>query len=45
MDECQEPRCTSSVTKKWGGRKVCQDHYDQYQDIENKNIHEMQDAY
>ncbi|MDO8656272.1 MAG: hypothetical protein Q7K45_03460 [Nanoarchaeota archaeon] len=45
MDECQEPRCTNPSTKKWGGRRVCQDHYDHYQDIENKNIHDMQDAY
>ncbi len=45
MQECQEPRCHNPATKKWGGRNICQDHYDQYEDQYFKNIHEMRDAY
>lgn len=45
MEECQEPRCHNPAAKKWGGRWVCHDHYDQYEDQQTKNIHDMRDAY
>ena len=43
MEECQEPDCTSPATKVWGGRKVCQDHYEQYRDQQDKIIGQMRD--
>jgi len=45
MVECQEPRCTREATKVWGGRKVCEDHYEQYVEAQNKLINEMHDDY
>jgi S-adenosylmethionine/arginine decarboxylase-like enzyme len=32
--QCEEPGCTRKATKIWGGRKVCNDHYDYYRDQE-----------
>ncbi|MBU0456577.1 MAG: S-adenosylmethionine decarboxylase [Nanoarchaeota archaeon] len=39
--ECEEPNCIRKSTKVWGGRKVCQDHYEQYRDKYEKNIYSM----
>lgn len=44
MEECQEPRCKSPVTKEWGGRRLCPDHYEQYEEQYYKNIMDMRDA-
>ncbi|MEK6950540.1 MAG: hypothetical protein AABX13_02345 [Nanoarchaeota archaeon] len=41
MVECQEPRCNRPATTKWGGRHVCQDHYEEYKEQQEKNIAEM----
>ncbi|MFH1315933.1 MAG: hypothetical protein ABII01_00265 [Candidatus Woesearchaeota archaeon] len=30
MQECQEPKCRYPATRDWHGRKVCDDHYEQY---------------
>ena len=43
MEECQEPRCKAAAAKVWGGRKVCQDHYDVYEEQHYKNIMDMRD--
>lgn len=32
MIECEEPSCDKRAVRVWGGRKVCQDHYDRYRD-------------
>jgi S-adenosylmethionine/arginine decarboxylase-like enzyme len=39
--ECEEPGCSRKATKVWGGRKVCNDHYDHYRekDDEVKNMY------
>ena len=29
--ECQEPECTSKASEMWYGRRVCQDHLEQYE--------------
>ncbi len=34
--QCEEPGCTRKAVKVWGGRKVCNDHYDHYRDQELK---------
>ncbi|MFH0701314.1 MAG: hypothetical protein V2A62_02670 [Candidatus Woesearchaeota archaeon] len=36
--ECEEPGCTREATRKWGGRKVCQDHYEHYKDAKEKML-------
>ncbi len=41
MDECQEPRCKHSAAKIWGGRKVCQDHYEEYQEAHDRQLQEL----
>ncbi len=43
MEECQEPRCNHPATKVWGGRKVCHDHYEQYQEQHEKRLMDMND--
>jgi len=43
MEECQEPRCRSPGIKNWHGRKVCQDHYDTYQEQEEKMLNDLRD--
>ena len=45
MDECQEPRCRNPIYKSWGGRKVCQDHYEQYREIQDKQLMDLRDNY
>ena len=30
--ECQEPGCVREATKDWKGQKVCQDHYEYYEE-------------
>ncbi len=34
--ECEEPGCSKKATKVWGGRKVCNDHYDYHREQEEK---------
>ena len=41
MAECEEPRCTSIAVKDWKGRKVCQDHYDQYKEKHEQDLMDM----
>ncbi len=41
--ECQEPRCTNAASKDWSGRKVCPDHYEQYEDEQNRQLQSMRD--
>ncbi|MEK6900930.1 MAG: hypothetical protein AABX37_01160 [Nanoarchaeota archaeon] len=43
MGECQEPRCKHEASHVWGGRKVCQDHFEHYQEAEDKRFAEMKD--
>ena len=43
MDECEEPRCTHKVTTSWGGKKVCQDHYEQYKEDYDRIILSLRD--
>ncbi len=35
-NECQEPNCRHPATKVWNGRKVCDDHYNMYQEEEDR---------
>ena len=42
-DECEEPRCARAATKKWGGRFVCQDHYELYREQQDKLMMELRD--
>ncbi len=32
MEECEESGCSKPATRDWNGRKVCQDHYEQYKE-------------
>jgi len=43
MGECQEPKCTREATKVWGGRKVCADHYETYQEQHDRMLNELND--
>ncbi|MBI2665045.1 hypothetical protein HYX12_00295 [Candidatus Woesearchaeota archaeon] len=43
--ECREPNCTEQATTTWGGRKVCQDHYDKYNDEHESRIIDLNNAY
>lgn len=45
MAECQEPGCRNEATLIWGGRKVCQDHYEQYREQQDRRIMEMRSNY
>ncbi|MBI2573274.1 hypothetical protein HYV86_05415 [Candidatus Woesearchaeota archaeon] len=42
--ECEEPRCSIRATKTWGGRHICSDHYDQYNDEHTKFLRQNQDS-
>ncbi len=44
MNECQEPKCTYPAVKVWGGRNVCQDHYEQYKDQQEKMLMDLNDV-
>ncbi|MBS3121330.1 S-adenosylmethionine decarboxylase [Candidatus Woesearchaeota archaeon] len=37
--ECKEPGCSKKATKVWGGRAVCNDHYDYHRDKEDQIKH------
>lgn len=37
--ECKEPGCSKKATKVWGGRAVCDDHYDYHRDKEDQIKH------
>lgn len=37
--ECREPGCSKKATKVWGGRAVCEDHYDYHRDKEDQIKH------
>jgi hypothetical protein len=39
--ECQEPRCRYPADYNWGGLKVCQDHFEQYQNKRLDDINSM----
>ena len=41
MVECQETKCRNEVTRKWNGRNVCEDHYEQYREEQDRRIMEM----
>ena len=41
MPECEEPRCTTVAIKGWRGRRVCQDHYDQYKEKHERDLMDM----
>ncbi len=43
MPECQEPHCTREATHEWGGRKVCQDHYETYKEEQDKLLMDLGD--
>lgn len=43
IEECQEPKCNQPATKIWGGRKVCQDHYEEYKEQQEQQIMDMRD--
>jgi hypothetical protein len=43
MEECQEPRCKSPATHDWGGRKVCQDHYEEYKEKHEQMLMDLDD--
>ena len=45
MTECEEARCNKEATRTWGGRRICQDHYEQFKEQQEKMIHDMRDAY
>lgn len=45
MEECEEPRCQNPIFKPWGGRRVCRDHYEQYQEQHDKQLMDMRDNY
>lgn len=45
MVECQEPRCRNEATRKWSGRNVCEDHYEQYKEEQDRRIMEMRSNY
>jgi hypothetical protein len=36
--ECQETECRAHATERWYGRKICQDHYEQYEDKKADDI-------
>ena len=36
--ECREPQCIREAVRAWGGRQVCQDHYDNHTLIEASDI-------
>lgn len=44
VTECQEPNCTRRATDNWGGRKVCQDHYEVYKDRKEQRIMDMDEV-
>ena len=41
--ECEEPRCNEPATKSWGGRKVCSDHYEEYQEKRDRDVASMKE--
>ena len=43
INECEEPNCVRKSTTSWGGRKICQDHYEQYEEKHNNRIYSMND--
>jgi hypothetical protein len=43
-EECEEPRCSRPAAKKWGGRFVCRDHYEQYLEQQDKMMMELRDS-
>jgi len=45
MVECQEPKCRNEATRKWNGRNVCEDHYEQYREEQDRRIMEMRSNY
>ena len=42
-EECEEPRCRNPSLKSWGGRKVCRDHYEQYNEQQERVLMDMRD--
>ena len=43
IEECEEPRCSKPASKKWGGRKVCRDHFELYQEQQDKQLMELRE--
>lgn len=43
--ECREPQCIREAVRAWGGRQVCQDHYDKYNDEHEQRIMDLNDDY
>ncbi|MBI2146761.1 hypothetical protein HYU22_05480 [Candidatus Woesearchaeota archaeon] len=41
--ECEEPRCNRLAVRTWGGRQVCQDHYEEYKEEQERRIFSMRD--
>ncbi|MEW5896415.1 MAG: S-adenosylmethionine decarboxylase [Nanoarchaeota archaeon] len=39
--ECEEVSCTRKAARTWGGRNVCQDHYERYKELLEKDLHSM----
>ncbi|MBU1112169.1 MAG: S-adenosylmethionine decarboxylase [archaeon] len=42
--ECQEPNCTKRATDRWGGRRVCRDHYEFYKERSDKRLMDLNDV-
>jgi hypothetical protein len=42
--ECEEAGCSREATRKWGGKHVCEDHYERYKEAKEKMLIELQDV-
>lgn len=40
-EECEEYNCTRKATRTWGGKNICQDHYERYKELLEKDLHSM----
>ncbi len=43
--ECEEPRCRNPAVHKYHGRKLCRDHFEQYQEQDDRTIAEMRRSF